>query len=299
MIRSLIVPGVLVGLVSIPFVLPSQNKSSTPQNSQSSTNVVPSPFQLTSATQSSYGGFAGTTLEGNSIPSPMPASSSSQLNSIPIYDQAGNLVGYGPNTGLTGGIGAEIIPAGIPDIGAAETYFLPGDANGPDLAANPVDFVMPIQLSDVFRYDVTLNSIRSRWDRVSSTPMFDGLVGYRVALVTGTNSWDIHGSLTYYFDEYQKCQRITFRGWAGDSTRLVQLLQQHDFKKQPSQNAGFYLAKSRRRLKGALLMKHPTVMYRDNRMQQVAIVLEMNNPTSKFQLSEDFVSLVRGSTSGG
>ena len=127
-------------------------------------------------------------------------------------------------------------------------------------------------------------------------PVADGLRGKRVALVTGTNSWDLHGSLTYYFDEYQKCRRITFRGWAGDPSRLIEHLKvQHALKQQPSHWAGFYLAKNWRKSISGMLMKSPTVTYTENKVQQVGVLLELNDPNSKNALSDDFVSLIRGS----
>jgi hypothetical protein len=55
------------------------------------------------------------------------------------------------------------------------------------------------------------------------------------------------------------------------------------------------LAESKRKPTGAILMQHPTVIYTENPVQQVAVVMEMNNPQSKFELSDDFRSLIIGS----
>ena len=120
----------------------------------------------------------------------------------------------------------------------------------------------------------------------------------RVALVTGVNSWDLHGALTYYFDTSKKCQRITFRGWTGDPTRFLNLLtQRFDFEAQETQLAGFYLAKNFWKTTGGLLMRHPTVIYTENPAQQLAIVMEINNPSGRTRLSNDFQSLIEGSRS--
>ena len=179
-------------------------------------------------------------------------------------------------------------PGMVPDFAKAETVVFPGDANGPDLSAAPMSFTPTIDLSTLFRFDITKQWITSRWDRVSTSPADQGLHGMRVALVTGTNSWDLHGSLTYYFDATHRVQRITYRGWTGDASRLVQTLQQQvQIRAQPTHWAGLYLSK-----RSGLLMKHPSVIDKSNPVQQLALILEINNPAGKTPLSNDFQSLL-------
>jgi len=179
-------------------------------------------------------------------------------------------------------------PGMVPDFAKAETMVFPGDANGPDLNAAPMSFTPTVNLSSLFRFDVTKQWITSRWDRVSTCPADQGLHGMRVALVTGTNSWDLHGSLTYYFDANHRVQRITYRGWTGDATRLVQTLQkQVQLRAQPTHWAGLYLSK-----RSGLLMKHPAVIDKNNPVQQLALIMEINNPAGKTPLSNDFQSLL-------
>jgi hypothetical protein len=179
-------------------------------------------------------------------------------------------------------------PGMTPDYAKAETLVFPGDANGPDLTAAPMSFVPTMDLSSLFRFDITKNWITSRWDRVSTSPADRGLHGMRVALVTGTNSWDLHGSLTYFFDANHRVQRITYRGWTGDASRLLQILQQqHSLRPQPTHWAGLYLSK-----RSGLLMKHPAVIDKSNPVQQLAMVLEINNPQGNTSLSEDFQTLL-------
>ncbi len=183
-----------------------------------------------------------------------------------------------------------------PDIGNAQTLIYPGDANGPDLTATPLEFMPISSFDEIFRFDVSSDWIMSRWKRVSTCPGDPGLHGMRVALVTGTNSWDLHGSLTYYFDANQQPQRITFRGWAGDAKKLTEFLtQRFGFKSQPTDWAGFFLAEYRRKETGAILMQYPAVIYRENPIQQVAVVMEINNPQGKFVLSDGFQSMIAGS----
>lgn len=318
MLRQIIIPAILVSMIGLPFIIPASKPSdpSDPSDPAATENNAAynatspnpaSPFQLASSQRqwpSSVNTFGGTSNQPpsavgiNGLPtgavnsSQLPISSQqSAATPNPVYDENGNILGFAAGDARAG------ITAGMtPDYGAAETYFIPGNAQGPDLSAERMSFAPVINFAEVFRYDVTQQWIRGRWDRVSTTPSEDGLAGYRVALVTGTNSWDLHGSLTYYFDRYHKCQRITFRGWAGDPSRLIQLLeQQHQFASQPTQYAGVYLSKSGSQYRGGLLMRHPTVMYAENRVQQVAVILEMNATASKIGLSDDFESLLKGS----
>ena len=196
-----------------------------------------------------------------------------------------------PNLGL---------PGLTPDFGATQTFVFPGDANGPDLTAQPTDFLPVTNLAEIIRFDVYPNWVKSRWKRVSTNPGDAGLHGLRVAVVTGTNTWDLHGSLTYYFDVNQRAQRITFRGWTGDSSRLVNLLtSQFGLKAQPTHWAGAYAAQNNRGVPTAgLLMQHPAVITRENPVQQVAMVMELNHPQGSFQLSQSFLNMLRYAVSG-
>lgn len=187
---------------------------------------------------------------------------------------------------------------GPPDMMSAQSLAFPGYEFGPDLNAQPLEFLPVTDFGEIFRFDVSPNWVKSRWKRISTNPGEDELHGLRVALVTGVNTWDLHGSLTYYFDVRQTCQRITFRGWTGDPSRFLTLLtQRFEFKAQQSHLAGFYLAKNFWKTTGGLLMKNPPVIYTENPSQQLAIVMEMNNPSGKTKLSDDFQSLIDGSIS--
>jgi hypothetical protein len=188
----------------------------------------------------------------------------------------------------------------VPEYGAAETLVFPGNERGPDLNATPLDFVPVADFAEIFRFDITADWVKRRWKRVSTNAGDNtgdvGLRGLRVAVVTGLNSWDLHGSLTYYFDAQQRLQRITFRGWTGDPNRLLRLLSgAYEFRPQPSLLAGFYVAQNRRNPTGALLMKEPPVVSADNPTEQMALVLEINNPTSKMTLSDNIRLLIAGS----
>ena len=189
--------------------------------------------------------------------------------------------------------GAPVISGDAFQAMGGQTLVFPGTASGPDLSATPMQFVPTVDLADVFRFDVSPGWVRNRWEYVSTSPGDVGLQGLRVGLVTGTNVSDLAGSLTYFFDANQNCQRITFRGWSGDSTKLVSLLsQKYGFQTQPSRIAGLFLAQRRKTPTGALLMKHPAVISAQNRARHLGMELEMNNPEGQSSLSNRFISMV-------
>ena len=232
------------------------------------------------------------------LPLPLPTTTTLPTGTVvssPIISGStltpATLPGFTPAAGL---------PGFTPDYGAAETFVFPGDANGPDLTAQPTDFIPVTNLAEIIRFDVYPNWVKNRWKRVSTNPGDAGLHGLRVAVVTGTNTWDLHGSLTYYFDVNQRAQRITFRGWTGDSSRLVNLLtSQFGLKAQPTHWAGAYAAQNNRGVPTAgLLMQHPAVITRENPVQQVAMVMELNHPQGSFQLSPSFLNMLRYAVSG-
>ena len=357
MLRALLVPAMLIGIVATPFVLlnddqarissapqlpPSQpllNNYSYPQPVQASALRQQSPFRQASQQRVIQGQLNQPTLPNQTtLPNvaslPVANSTTGSLalaqqtgyspnqsfsqpaivnqplvvgqpvavgRSVgysdwggPILDENNNVIGMVPGNGGLGGIDPATLGM-TADYGSAQTVTFGGNATGPDFAA-PLQFTPVMNFEEIFSYGVTSASIGQRWDRVSNVPASDGLRGKRVALVTGTNSWDLHGSLTYYFDQYQKCTRITFRGWAGDPSRLIEYLKtQHALKQQPTHWAGFYLAKHWRKSISAMLMKSPTVTYNDNKVEQIGVLLELNDPKSKNTLSEDFISLIRGS----
>ena len=156
---------------------------------------------------------------------------------------------------------------------------------------------MPIaSLGEVLRFDVYPNWVKSRWARVSTAPSSDGLQGMRVALVTGPNTWDICGALTYYFDENMRVQRISLIGDTGDASQLVKyLVAQFQFQVHPSKAAGLLTASKRRRMYGILKLENPTVINAADANHQVRVVMELNNPDGKLAVSQLMVGLVQSS----
>ncbi len=181
-----------------------------------------------------------------------------------------------------------------PDYGAAETYTFRGDANGPDLTTGPMQFAPVTSFKEVFRFDVSPVWVKQRWERLTTIPPEGGLHGLRTALVTGTNSWDLNGALTYFFDQNHRTQRISFRGWVGAPTRLINLVTQHfGLRPQPTHWAGLYVANFGGAQTAGLLMKDPNTIDNRNRVQRTAVIMEINQPAGGFRLSKEFLGFMR------
>lgn len=93
-------------------------------------------------------------------------------------------------------------------------------------ASTPRTSAMTYALPEVLRFDITKDWVYQRWDRKSTALADLDLFGVRVPLVSGTQVYDIAGSLTYFFGADGRVKRISFRGWTGDTSQLAMLLHQ-------------------------------------------------------------------------
>ena len=263
--RNYMLPVLLAAAVGLPFLISKSKKNNTAENQSQSSPFYQAGF--TNNTNAPYStGFAQPGVQDFA-----------SLQNLPTM------------RGQTPPIVTNIPPVPSALISSnSQTLVFPGNAYGPDLTAAPMEFLPTTNLAEIFRFDIYPNWVKKRWERVSNAPAtHDGLRGMRVALVTGTNSNDLHGSLTYHFDANQHLQRISFQGWAGDPSRLIKLLvDQFGFKQQGTMAAGLYVAQNWGSKKGVLILQDPNVIRSDNPTQQVAMVLEINNPKGKIVLSE-------------
>jgi len=151
-------------------------------------------------------------------------------------------------------------------------------------------------LEQVIRFDVYPNWVKSNWPRVSTAPVGLGLSGMRVSLVTGTRPSDLTGSMTYFFDDTHRVQRIQFVGRTDDATQLVALLtQKYNFKTEKSLDAGFYVAKQGRKPIGVLKLQHPKSVY-TNRPGQILVTMELLAPKSRFDLSREATGMLNSAS---
>ena len=91
--------------------------------------------------------------------------------------------------------------------------------SGLDPLAPASDFQPPIDLREVLRFDIDPDFVYRRFARVSTVLSDLSLDGLRVPLVSGTQAYDVAGSLTYYFDINKTLRRIQMQGGNGRCSR--------------------------------------------------------------------------------
>ncbi|MDG2384666.1 MAG: hypothetical protein P8N76_23555 [Pirellulaceae bacterium] len=122
------------------------------------------------------------------------------------------------------------------------------DANGTALSGPGMRHVRltgPVGLSvaDLLRFDITKAWLQQNWKTVTTDLPAHPLHGYRVPIMTGTQPYDVVGSLTYYFNEHHRIERITLHGFTSDYTALTTLVQQRfGLKQYASVGPATYLA---------------------------------------------------------
>jgi hypothetical protein len=146
----------------------------------------------------------------------------------------------------------------------------------PKLVGPPV-----YDLTEVIRFDATPAWIMSRWSRVLTVSSELKLQGFRVPLITGTTPDDLAGSLTYYFDETNKVQRIRLVGGTGNPNRLIAVVQRrYKMRREHSGDAHdvLYQAAWNGRPVSELRIRPAAVVEADAPQRRFQILLEINQP---------------------
>lgn len=137
-------------------------------------------------------------------------------------------------------------------------------------------------LDEVFRFDIAPADVLRRWPRVSTDLPYLTLHGYRVPLVSGTDSASIAGSLTYYFNPAQQVQRITFRGTTGDPRALVYLLtNRYHYARRPNNDPSrlvYEASNSSSQLIGQVVIRTAAVVRQTDLHNRYEIDLTMDRP---------------------
>jgi hypothetical protein len=103
-----------------------------------------------------------------------------------------------------------------------------------------------VGLSEAIRFDVTTAWLFGRWPRVTAGLPEGDLQGYRVPLISGTREDDVAGSLTYYFNARQVCQKITLLGSTGDPRKITaEVIGRFGLRRQTTSDASLQLYQTR------------------------------------------------------
>jgi hypothetical protein len=141
-------------------------------------------------------------------------------------------------------------------------------------------------LREVLRFDIAPGWVPQRFARVSTVLADVNLDGLRAALVTGTQSIDLAGTISYYFDKQQSLRRINLQAITGDATGLVGLMEQYyNLKPEPSLGGHLYTTRWNNRVTSLLHVAPAPIMYANARHSRYVVFLELNQPSLPYGLS--------------
>ncbi|MFO0913070.1 MAG: DUF6690 family protein [Pirellulales bacterium] len=148
-------------------------------------------------------------------------------------------------------------------------------------------------LADVVRFDATPQWMMGNWSRVARLPFDNGWQVYRVPLATGSQPFDVCGSLTYVFDAQPSVQRVSFDGWTGDPSRVIDTAVRFwNMAPDATYGPGLYLGKVGDQVLGVLQVGTAQVMLADRPQERYQLKLELNRAGSKLGLSEEMTGLL-------
>jgi hypothetical protein len=160
------------------------------------------------------------------------------------------------------------------------------DSRGPGYEIYPISTPLEgepsLELEEIFRFDVTKEWVYERWARKSTALSELGLYGVRIPLVSGTQIYDLAGSLTYFFNQYGKVERISFQGNTGDTTRIVTLARQHGLQPQATAVVGEQLLQIRQgeAVFSELRTRPSSVLWSSSPHDSFAVEFELQQPAA-------------------
>ncbi len=155
-------------------------------------------------------------------------------------------------------------------------------------------------LREVLRFDIAPDWVISRFARVSTVLADLSLEGLRVPIVTGTRADDLAGTLTYYFDQQGKLQRVTFHGFTGDPSKLVQTMTtNYGLATEPTLEAGVFTKRWNGIPVHFLRLTHAPIVYADAVHQKYTVFLELNQPSLVYGISSEARRIVASDRHSG
>jgi hypothetical protein len=149
-------------------------------------------------------------------------------------------------------------------------------------------------LSEVLRFDIPPAWVMQHFPIVNTGLGDTQLDGFRVPLVTGTRPDDLVGALTYYFDRFQRVQRISLHAVTGDPTRLIQEIQQgYRLQQQPALGGGLYTTSWNGAPTNILHIAPATVITADQQNARFQVFLELNQPGLQYGPSSEALNLLQ------
>ena len=143
-------------------------------------------------------------------------------------------------------------------------------------------------LREVLRFDISPTWVMQRFPRVSTVHSDMQLDGMRVPLITGTQPTDLAGTLTYYFDSYQRLQRVNVHAVTGDPSRFVAELQHgYKFQQQPALGASLYTVKWNGQPTSLVVTTPAPVIESSSPYSRFNVFIELNQAGLSYGLSAE------------
>lgn len=155
---------------------------------------------------------------------------------------------------------------------------------------------LPVQdFGEIFRFDVIPKWVVSRWGAVNRTLADGEFEAFRVPVVTGKSPSDLTGTLTYYFDEHDVVQRISFLGATYDEKRLVEFMTGvYQLKKEPALGPDLYGVRWGGQLRSAMVIDFEP-QTKPGQTPKMLVRFELNRPRrGNYGLSSEFAALLAG-----
>ncbi len=196
----------------------------------------------------------------------------------------------GTPTNSTTGVGSSWWPFG------GSTSASQGASNiQPTLTVTPIN-----SLLEVLRFDVPPGWVMQHFPTVNTGIGESQLDGFRVPLITGTRPDDLVGALTYYFDRFQRVQRISLHAVTGDPTRISRDVQQHfRLAQQPALGGGLYTTRWNGSATNVMHITPAAVITANDQNARFQVFLELNQPGLEYGLSAQAKALLDAGAAQG
>ncbi len=173
-----------------------------------------------------------------------------------------------------------------------------GSSSAPSTSATPASPVLTVtqinSLAEVLRFDIPPAWIMQHFPTVNTGVGDLQPDGFRVPLITGTRPDDLVGTLTYYFDRFQRVQRIMLHAVTGDPSRIGNELQtNYRLQQQPALGGGLYTTSWNGSPTSLLHITPATVISAEQQNARFTVFLEINQPGLQYGLSTQSQNLLQ------
>lgn len=182
--------------------------------------------------------------------------------------------------------------------GTLASWWGSGSGSTSDASASQAAPVLTVtqinSLSEVLRFDIPPAWVMQNFPTVNTGVGDMQLDGLRVPLITGTRPDDLVGTLTYYFDRFQRVQRISLHAVTGDPTRMgTEIQRNYRLQQQPALGGGLYTTSWNGSPTSIMHITPATVITAEQQNARFTVFLEINQPGLQYGLSAQSQALLQ------